>query len=120
MTTPTTEDVAKGLAALCQAGKFDEAGETYWADDIVSIEAAPGDMARVAGKAAVKGKGEWWAANHEVHSSQVTGPYLNGDQFTLGFKMELTPKATGQRITMDEIALYTVKDGKVVEERFFY
>jgi ketosteroid isomerase-like protein len=32
----------------------------------------------------------------------------------------LTPKATGERVTMEEVALYTVKDGKITEERFFY
>jgi hypothetical protein len=29
-------------------------------------------------------------------------------------------KPTGQRETMTEMALYTVKDGKIVEEQFFY
>jgi hypothetical protein len=33
--------------------------------------------------------------------------------------MELTPKG-GQRTTMDEVGLYTIKDGKIAEERFFY
>ena len=32
----------------------------------------------------------------------------------------MTPKASGQRVTMDETALYTIKDGKIAEERFFY
>lgn len=32
----------------------------------------------------------------------------------------MTPKASGERMRMDELGLYTVKDGKVVEERFFY
>ena len=114
------QDIAADLVALCQAGKFDEPGEKYWSDDIVSVEAMPGDMARISGKAAVRGKGEWWAANHEVHGAVVTGPYINGDQFAVGFKMDVTPKSTGQRITMDEVGLYTVRDGKIVEERFFY
>lgn len=29
-------------------------------------------------------------------------------------------KPTGKRQSMEEMALYTVKDGKVVEEHFFY
>ncbi|KQY30164.1 ketosteroid isomerase [Caulobacter sp. Root487D2Y] len=116
----TVQEIAADLVALCQAGKFDEAGEKYWADDVVSIEAASGDMARVTGKAAARGKGEWWAANHEVHDSEVTGPFVNGDQFVVGFKMTLTPKATGERTTMDEVGLYTIRDGKIAEERFFY
>jgi ketosteroid isomerase-like protein len=35
-------------------------------------------------------------------------------------KIDLTVKESGERITMDEIGLYTVKDGKIAEERFFY
>ena len=116
----TVKDIADDLVALCKAGKFDESGEKYWADDVVSYEAAPGDMARIAGKDGVRGKGEWWAANHEVHSVEVTGPFVNGDQFVVGFKMDVTPKSTGERIILDEVGLYTIKDGKIVEERFFY
>jgi ketosteroid isomerase-like protein len=34
--------------------------------------------------------------------------------------MDVTVKETGQRHTMDEVALYTVEDGKITEERFYY
>ena len=34
--------------------------------------------------------------------------------------MDVTVKETGARMTMDEIGVYTVKNGKIVEERFFY
>ncbi|WP_348629610.1 SnoaL-like domain-containing protein [Mesorhizobium sp. WSM1497] len=33
---------------------------------------------------------------------------------------DITPKATGERVTMDEVGLYTVKNGKITEERFYY
>lgn len=116
----TVQDIANDLVALCRAGDFERPGQKYWANDVLSVEAMPGDMAEVRGKDAVKGKGDWWAANHEVHSSEVEGPYVNGDQFVVRFKMDLTQKASGERIQMDEVGLYTVKDGKIVEERFFY
>lgn len=32
----------------------------------------------------------------------------------------MTPKESGQRTQMDEVGLYTVRNGKIVEERFFY
>lgn len=116
---PTTKEIADDLVAMLKQGRFDESGEKYWADDVVSLEAMEGDMARIQGKAGVRGKGEWWAANHEVHSTVIEGPYLNGDQFAVRFTMDLTPKG-GERHTMDEVGVYTVKDGKIVEERFFY
>lgn len=116
----TVKEIAEDFAALCKAGKHEEAGERYWADDVVSREAMEGPMAEMRGRAAVKGKGEWWYANHEIHSVTTEGPFLHGDQFALRFEMDVTAKQTGQRTHMAEIGLYTVKDGKVVEERFFY
>ena len=117
---PTTQDVANDLIAMWKAGQFDESGEKYWADDVVSYENMPGnEMAEIRGKAGVRGKGEWWAANHEIHSVEVGGPYVNGDQFVVRFKMDLTPKG-GERTQMDEVGLYTVEAGKIVEESFFY
>jgi ketosteroid isomerase-like protein len=112
-------EIAEDLAAMCRAGQFDESGEKYWADDVVSIEAMDGDMAEVRGKDGVRSKGEWWAANHEIHAVEVEGPYVNGDQFAVRFKMDITPKG-GERMSMDEVGVYTVRGGKIVEERFFY
>ncbi len=115
----TTQEIATEFANLCKAGKFEEAGQQYWSDDIVSCEPMPGDMARLQGRAAVDAKGAWWYANHEIHSVTTEGPYVHGDQFILRFQMDLTPKE-GQRMQMDEMGVYTVAGGKVVEERFFY
>jgi len=117
--------VGKKLVELCKEGKMTEAIDTLYSPDIVSIEAGapPGGSAKVEGIAAVKGKGDWWAANHEVHNGEVEGPYPNGDRFIVHFKFEVTAKAgpmAGKRFTLDETALYTVKDGKVVHEEFFY
>ena len=112
-------DIATDLVALCREGKFQEAGEKYWADDVVSVEAM-GESPVSTGKAAARGKGEWWSNSHDVHGIEVDGPYINGDQFTVRFKMDVTMKQSGQRISMDEHALYTVRDGLIAEERFFY
>jgi ketosteroid isomerase-like protein len=117
---PNTKDIAEDFAALCRSGQLDEAGEKYWADNVVSLEPMEGDMARAEGIDALRAKGEWWYGAHDVHSLEVSGPYVNGDQFTVGFKMDITQKESGQRMQMEETALYTVADGKIVEERFFY
>jgi len=116
----STKDVAADLVKMWKAGEFMESGEKYWADDVVSIEPMDGPMARIQGKKDVRGKGEWWDNAHEVHSAEVEGPYVNGDQFIVRFKMDVTVKESGQRMAMDETALYTIKDGKIIEERFFF
>jgi len=117
--------VGKKLVELCKEGKMTEAMDTLYSPDIVSVEAGapPGQSAKVEGIAAVKGKGEWWVANHEVHKGEAEGPYPHGDRFIVHFKFDVTAKSgpmAGKRFTMDEAALYTVKDGKVVHEEFFY
>jgi hypothetical protein len=53
----------------------------------------------------------------------VAGPFFNGanpDQFVVFFTLDITPKATGQRITLEEVAVYTVKNDKITREQFFY
>ena len=118
-----TRQVAEEFAALCKQGKFDDAGRRFWSEDVVSIEAMDGPMARCSGLKEVEAKGEWWSANHEIHGFETEGPFLNGDQFALRFVIDVTPKRgerAGQRTKMAEVGLYTVKGGKVVEERFFY
>ena len=115
----TTVEIAKSLVALCAEGKFDEAGERYWADDVVSREVMDGSMTRIQGKDAALGKGEWCAGAREVQKSEVGGPYVNGGQFIVRFTMDLTVRESGQRVTMDQVGLYTVRHGKIVEASFF-
>jgi ketosteroid isomerase-like protein len=116
----STAEVAKDFTDLLKANDHEGAGQKYNADNIVSYEAMEGPMSICHGKDAVREKGEWWRANNEVHGGSVEGPYVNGDQFVVRFKMDITPKESGQRVSMDEVGVYTVNDGLIVEERFFY
>ena len=113
-----TQDLAKAYTELCSQGKFDEAGKKFFSDDVVSREPMTGDMAVLKGRKAVEGKSAWWAANHEVHGCKIEGPYIHGDQFIVRFTLDVTPKGRA-RATMDEMGLFTAKDGKIVEEVFF-
>jgi ketosteroid isomerase-like protein len=117
-----TMDVGKKLVALCREGKFNECMQQLYAKDIVSVEAgAPPNMEREArGIEAVIAKGKWWEDNHEVHSATTEGPFPHDDRFAVHFVFDVTNKPSAKRIKMDEIALYTVKDGKIVREEFFY
>ena len=120
-----TLTVGKQLADLCREGKNMEAIQTLYSPDIVSIEVmgSPDMPARMEGMDAIKGKNDWWEKNHEVHSAQVDGPWPHGDRFIVRFKYDITAKAgpmAGKRMTLDEAGLYTVKNGKVTQEEFFY
>jgi hypothetical protein len=115
----STKDIAEKFTAALKSGKFEEA-ESFWSDDVASFEAMDGPMREVRGRDNVHAKGEWWTGNHDVHGFEASGPYVNGDQFALRFKIDVTPKASGQRMQMDEVGLYTVHNGRITEERFFY
>lgn len=117
-----TQEIADQLVKLCSKGKFHEAMETLYSPDIVSMEAgAPPGMSRESkGLAAVMAKGEWWTANHEVHSVAVEGPLVAASHFAVTFKMDVTFKPQAKRFTMEEVAVYKVADGKIVYEEFFY
>lgn len=118
----STQEVADKLVKLCSEGKFDEATNSLYSPDIVSIEAGapPGQSPESKGIDAVKAKGEWWVSNHEVHSVKVEGPLVAGSHFTVTFKMDVTFKPQSRRFQMEEIAVYKVQDGKIVREQFFY
>jgi hypothetical protein len=114
------KEIADDIAALNRARKFDEAGEKYWSDDVVSLEAQEGPYAVCRGIEEVRAKGAWFESVAEVHGMEVEGPFINGDQFILRFLMDFTRKDIDTRITMAEMGLFTVRDGKVIEERYFY
>ena len=118
----TTLEVGKKLVELCKQGKNQEAAETLYSPDIVSVEAAPmaNFPAEARGLAAVAAKGKWWSENHTVHSATTEGPWPHGDRFAVKFVYDVTNKPSNQRFQMEEIALFTVKNGKIVREEFFY
>ena len=115
-------EIATGLVDLCREGKNLEAIEKYYSDAIVSVESAapPGMSAETKGIEAVRGKNKWWLDNHEVHNAEINGPYVGEKQFAVEFKYDVTQKGSGKRFQMSEMALYTVKDGKIAHEHFYY
>ena len=116
------QDIGKKLVSLCREGKNAEAIDLLYSKDIVSLEAfvPPPMPLEVRGLEAVKGKGKWWFDNHTIHSAKIEGPFPNGDRFIVQFNYDLTAKASGQRFSMEEMALYEVQNGKIVREAFFY
>ena len=90
---------------------------------MVSVEATdPPEGEREAhGIDAVRGKNQWWVDNHEMHSASIKGPFPHGeDRFCVLFNFDITHKPSGRRMQMEEVGLFTVADGKVSREEFFY
>jgi hypothetical protein len=124
MSTPSNVKIGAELVALSNAGEGLEAVTRFYDEKIVSIEGQGSDEmpARMEGLDAIHGKNAWWYDNHEVHSAVATGPYCGHreDQFVVRFNMDVTFKPTGVRSQMEEVGLYTIRGGKVVQEEFLY
>lgn len=97
----------------------DEAGyQGLWSDTIESMEPGDGPMSHVKGREQLLEKHAWWNENAEMHDFSMEGPYVVGEQFAIRYSMDVT--MMGERSQSSETGVYTVKEGKVVEERFFY
>lgn len=118
----STAAVAQELVNLCRAGRNLDAIEKLYSPKIVSIESVGSEEmpAEMTGIDAIRQKNQWWFENNEVHKAEANGPFVGENQFAVQYTFDVTFKPTGQRNEMSEMALYTVKDGKIVREQFFY
>lgn len=117
------DDVARDFTAMLRLGQFEAAGEKFWATDVKSAE--PADLcnnvpALVFGREAARQKTRARFADAEIDDLGIDGPFITGDQFALFLDMLITDPATGKAQPFAEIAIFTVRDGRIIEERFFY
>jgi hypothetical protein len=112
------QTVGHEFVELCNQGKNFDVMRAMYAPDIVSVEA---NGEQTVGKTPVIQKSERWGAANTVGSEKVRGPYFFGnDQFAVHYTFGVTPKATGQPITIEEVGVYTVKDDQITREQFYY
>lgn len=112
--------VAAKFVEMCRQGKNFDVMRTMYAPDIVSVE---GDGKETAGQGPVIKKSADWVSDKEFHGETVAGPFFNGanpDEFVVYFTLDITPKSTGKRMTIDEVGVYTVKNDTITREQFFY
>ena len=115
--------VGKELVALCRQGKNLEAIEKLYSPQIISVEASEmqGMSRQATGIDAVRAKNQWWIDNHVIHGGEVVGPMPHGtNKFACLLRYDVTFKVTHQRMTLEEIAVYQVENGKIVHEEFYY
>jgi ketosteroid isomerase-like protein len=117
----TTQEVANRMYELLKESKWEQVQQELFSDDAESIEPAnsPG-LQTVKGKDAIKKKGQDFSNMiEEVHGGYTGQPIVAGNYIALAMGFDATMKGMGRQ-KMDEIAVYEVKDGKIVKEQFFY
>lgn len=119
--TMATQEVANRFNELAQQGNWMQIHEELYADNAASIEPPHAQgLQSVEGKEAIKRKGEMFQSTvEEMHGGYSSEPLVAGNYFAVAMGMDATMKGMG-RTKMDEIAVYEVKDGKIVKEQFFF
>lgn len=116
----TTREIAERLVALCREGKVEAAQRELYAEDAINIEPYGTSTfpQETRGLPAIIAKAHKFGdLIEQVHALRISDPLVAGDAFACAMYLEATIKGHG-RMTMDELCLYEVRDGKIVSERF--
>jgi SnoaL-like protein len=117
----TTQQVAARFNELAQQEKWFEIQAELFAEDVRSVDPPGSPYFKFAeGKSNVRKKGEDWVKRIQAaHGRHTTEPIVAGNHFAVGRKVDITVEGL-DRIKIDEIMLYEVRDGQIVLEQFFY
>lgn len=121
--TRTIQEVVNRYKELAKQSQWDQIQDELFAEDALSIEpenAGPGALPNAKGLDEIKKKGAMFNDMvEEMHGGYCSDPVVGGNHFAVAMGMDVTMKG-GERMKMDEIAVYEVKNGKIVKEQFFY
>ena len=120
----TTNETANRYRELAEQNKWSEILEELCSTDLVNKEPdhvqSRGIPVTTKGRDAVIAKGK---ANREmieaIHSQHCSEPLVAGNFFTVTLSRDVSFKGR-PRMKLDEIALFELKDGKIISEQFFY
>ena len=98
-------------------GKVLETFDAYYADDVVMSENKTDERV---GKAANREYEIQFLNNvQEFHGAQVGRVIVDGDHAAVEWSFDITFK-DGNRVEMQQVAVQTWKDGKIVREDFYH
>lgn len=118
--TMTTREVADRFFELSEQGQFDVIVNELYGEDVKSIEPANSNWQNVQGIDNVRGKAvQWQTMIEEMHGGYTNKPEVAGNYFVCTMGMDVTMKGQPRR-KLDEVAVYEVRDGKIVLEQFFF
>ncbi|SFW83450.1 nuclear transport factor 2 family protein [Chitinophaga sancti] len=116
----TTQQIATRFNELAQAGMFDEILHELFSSDAKSIEPANAPFPSVQGLDNIIAKGkQFHDMIEEMHGSYTNPAIVAGSFFACTMGMDVSLKGMG-RHKFDEVAVYEVKDGKIISEQFFF
>jgi limonene-1,2-epoxide hydrolase len=118
--TMTTQEVADRFHELAGQGNFDQIQAELFDEDVKSVEPTHAPWQSVQGLDKVQEKAKQWQNTvEEMHGGYTNKPQVAGNFFVCTMGMDVTVKGQG-RMKVDEVAVYEVKDGRIVLEQFFF
>jgi hypothetical protein len=115
----TPAEIGAAIVAAFNRGEGDRVAAQYWSDAIESVEGHGVNMGWY-GREAVNQKNADWTSQNRILGGVAEGPFCGSSGFAIKFRIETQTIATGEKRTMDEVGVYTVRDGKIVREEFMY
>lgn len=109
-------ELAKRIVDLTVAGN-DEAAFALYADNVESVEM---NMPPSTGIEAIKRKFAMWRGMVSQSSWTARNVWVDGNAIIIEWEGVVTLAASGKVVTMREVAIHEVQNGKIVRERFYY
>lgn len=117
----TTQEIATRLVELCRIGKFDQVVKELYSPNIVSVEPEGVPNRIVTGLEGIALKSKSFEAMIESYNtSEISDALVADNTFSCAMLMNVNMKGVPVPVDMNEICVYTVKEGKIVKEEFFY
>jgi len=116
----TTEETAHRLIQLIRENEIHKAYSELYDENIVSYEPRWSEHHETKGIQGVIAKAEHFNGMvEEYHGTEVSEPIVVGKYFTCYLGMDCKLKGQ-ERNKMEEVCVYKVENGKIVEESFFF
>jgi hypothetical protein len=113
-------EIAHRLVELLKEKKFLETQQELFDEDIISQEPDAAPSRSVTGLAAVLLKESNFLKNiKQWKNFEVSEPIISKDFFSISMFTEVV-LVNDRAVSIDEIIVYEVRDGKIVKEQFFY
>ncbi|MFT6865953.1 MAG: hypothetical protein ACJA08_000779 [Cyclobacteriaceae bacterium] len=117
----TTEQIANRMVTLLRNGEYATIYQELFSPDVISAEPEGTPWGSVKGLDELAKKGvEFNKLVEAFHSVEISEPLCADHFIALSMKSMVTWKGAPGPTNMDELCVYTVEDGKIVKEEFFY
>ncbi|MFM9839243.1 MAG: SnoaL-like domain-containing protein [Cyclobacteriaceae bacterium] len=112
--------IANRLVQLVREKKFIEAQQELFSTDAINQEPDKLKDRSVSGLDSIlKKEMRFNASIKEWNSLEVSDPLVADDFFSIQLKMEIILR-NDQKVALNEIGVYEVRNGKIISERFYF